>query len=189
MDSFVSLAYASLGTSGTLLQGLPACLLFIFRRFVLSVQMQKWWLRLNLMRDIYINSNMHPLTKFPRSSRSTEFKDIFSWNISQMITKTAPTSTKIVISSEMKWGILFWVWQKVNGNWDNSMIIVKQILGSEEVNKFKWPGPWKLQSEIQLGMLTTWVTSFQIWDYLNYSRVHQFFQFHQNRLGSPYDGC
>ena len=49
------------------------------------------------MRDIYINSNLNPLTKFT-SSRSTKFKDILPWNISQMITKTIPISTKIVIS-------------------------------------------------------------------------------------------
>ena len=50
------------------------------------------------MRDIYINSNLNPFTKFTSSSRSTEFKDILSWNISQMITKTVPISTRIVIS-------------------------------------------------------------------------------------------
>ena len=51
-----------------------------------------------MMRDIYINSNLNPLTKFTSSSRSTEFKDILPWNISQMITKTVPISTGIVIS-------------------------------------------------------------------------------------------
>ena len=59
------------------------------------------------MRDIYINSNPNPLTKFISSSRSTEFKDIPLWNISQMITKTVPVSTRIVISNEMKRGIPF----------------------------------------------------------------------------------
>ena len=34
------------------------------------------------MRDIYINSNLSPPTKFTSSSGSTEFKDILSWNIS-----------------------------------------------------------------------------------------------------------
>ena len=38
-----------------------------------------------MMRDIYINPNLNPLTKFISSSRSTEFKDILPWNISQMI--------------------------------------------------------------------------------------------------------
>ena len=51
------------------------------------------------MRDIYISSNLNPLTKFIRSSRSTEFEDILPWNISQMITKTITISTRIVISN------------------------------------------------------------------------------------------
>ena len=52
------------------------------------------------MRDICINSNLNPLTKFTSSSRSTESKDILPWNISQMIMKTAPMSTKIVKLSD-----------------------------------------------------------------------------------------
>ena len=83
------------------------------------------WMRLDLifsMWYIYINSNLNPLTKFTSSSRSTKFKDILPWNISQMITKTIPISTRIVISYAMKWGILFWISWKGNGNWDNNMI-------------------------------------------------------------------
>ena len=57
------------------------------------------------MRDIYINSNLDPLTKFTSSSRSTKFKDILLWNISQMIMKTVPISMRIVINYAMKWGI------------------------------------------------------------------------------------
>ena len=37
------------------------------------------------IRDIYINSNLKLLTKFASSCRSTKFKDILPWNISQMI--------------------------------------------------------------------------------------------------------
>ena len=37
-----------------------------------------------------------------------------------------PVSTRIVIGYAMKWGILFWVWWKVNGNWDNNMIRISQ---------------------------------------------------------------
>ena len=58
------------------------------------------WVRLDLIvtiRDIYINSNLNQLKKFTCSSRSTELKDIFLWNISQMITKTIQNSTRIVI--------------------------------------------------------------------------------------------
>ena len=50
------------------------------------------------MRDTYINSNLDPLTKFTSSSRSTEFKDIISWNISIMIMEIVQNSTRIVIS-------------------------------------------------------------------------------------------
>ena len=53
------------------------------------------------MRDIYIDSNLNTLIKF-NSSRSTEFKDILTWNISQMIMKTVPISKRIVISYAMK---------------------------------------------------------------------------------------
>ena len=64
------------------------------------------WVRLDLifsMRDIYINFNLNPLTKFTSSSRSAKFKDILPWNISQMIMKTVPISTRIVISYAIKW--------------------------------------------------------------------------------------
>ena len=59
------------------------------------------------MRDIYINCNLNPFTKFTSSSRSTELKDMLPGNISQMITKTIPIGTRIAISYAMKWGILF----------------------------------------------------------------------------------
>ena len=64
------------------------------------------WMRLDLivsMSDIYINSNLNPLKKFTSSSRSTMFEDILPWNISQMITKTIPISTRIITSYKMKW--------------------------------------------------------------------------------------
>ena len=54
----------------------------------------EWGLILT-MRDIKINSNLNPLTSI-RSSRSTEFKAIFPWNISQMIMKIIPISTRTV---------------------------------------------------------------------------------------------
>ena len=57
------------------------------------------WVRIDLilsMGDVYINPNLNPLTQFTSSSRSTKFKDILLWNISQMITKTTPISTRIV---------------------------------------------------------------------------------------------
>ena len=80
------------------------------------------WVRLDLilmMMDIYINSNLNPLTKFISRFRRTKLKNIFPWHISQMIKKTIPISMRIVISYMMKQAILFWVWRKVNENWDN----------------------------------------------------------------------
>ena len=105
MHSFVLLAYASLAVSRTLLLRLLACLnvtldsedLFCWCKrkkkdfydlWQQHKQLKTMEVRLDLiftMRDTYINSNLNPLIKFPSSSRSTEFKDILPWNISQMI--------------------------------------------------------------------------------------------------------
>ena len=137
MDSFVLLVYASFTASRTFLQQLLACLNFRIRRFILLLQTKKWfismnydssrsswkpwwWVRLDLifpMRDIYINSNLN--TEFTKNSRSTKFKYIHPWNISQMITRNIPISTRIVISYAIKWDISLGIWWKVNGNWDN----------------------------------------------------------------------
>ena len=59
------------------------------------------------MRDIYINSNLKPLTKFTSSSRSTKFINILPWNISQMIMKTVPISMRIMINYAMKQDISY----------------------------------------------------------------------------------
>ena len=102
-----------------------------FLQWFLSTSSRKpWrWVRLDLIlkiRDIYINCNLHPLTKFTSSSRSTGFKDILPWSISQMITKTILISKRIVISYAVKRDIPLWIWWKVNGNWDNNMIRISQ---------------------------------------------------------------
>ena len=68
------------------------------------------WLRLNLiftMMNIYINSNLTPIIKVFLRSRSTKLKNILPWNISQMIMKTIPSSTRIIISSVIKQGVPF----------------------------------------------------------------------------------
>ena len=62
---------------------------------------------IHTMRDVYINSNLNSLTKFTRSSRRPEFKDILPWFIPQMIPRTVPISTRIVVSYAMKRIILF----------------------------------------------------------------------------------
>ena len=126
------------------------------------------WVRLDLifsMRDIYINSNLNPLTKFTSSSRSTKFKDILPWNISQMITKTIPISTRIVISYVMKRGIPLEMESEAT-TWsefpNGGKAIVEQILTSEERNKSKRAGLWEPQSGIRVGKLTISVRSFKV---------------------------
>ena len=186
-------------------------LYFRFRRFILLVQTKKvisinyssstsswkpWrWLRLDLilsMRDRYINSNLNPLTKFTSSSRSTEFKDIIPWNIYQMIMKTVPISTRIVISNAMKWGIPLYdgkLTETETTTWsefpNGEKTIVEQIPASEE--------SIKIQKSRNM-RITVWDASKKvnhlskvIW--VNYNRVHQIYQLNQNRYVSPYDGC
>ena len=116
-----------------------------FRRFILLVQRKKvismncdswtnswkpWkWMRLDLiltMRDIYSNSNLNPQTKFTSNSKSSQFKDILLWNISQIVMKTILISTRIVISYSMKQGTLLWILWKVNENGGNNMIRISQ---------------------------------------------------------------
>ena len=71
-----------------------------------------WYLRWGIYIYIYThtNSNLNPLTKFTSNSRSTEFKGILPWNISQIIMKIVPISTRIVINHTIKQGIWFWVY-------------------------------------------------------------------------------
>ena len=115
MDSFVLLPYVRLAVSRSLFKQLLACMNFpLDLEDWLLVQMEKvismnygsstsnwkpWrWVRLDLilslMRGIYIDSNLKPITKFTSSTRSTNFKDVILWKISQMITNFL---TKIVI--------------------------------------------------------------------------------------------
>ena len=132
MNSFVLLADASLTASRILLQRFLACLNFtIDSEDSLLVQTKKWkpWGRVRVyliftMSDIYINSNLNLLAKFT-SSRSTEFNFIVPWNISQMLIKITPISTRSV-SYVMKQGIPLWVRRKVSGNWNNHMIKILQ---------------------------------------------------------------
>ena len=60
----------------------------------------------------------------------------------------------------------------------------KQILASEDRNKSNREGLWQSQSGITVGKLTIWVRSFEIENH----KVHQVYQFHQNKLTSTYDG-
>ena len=57
-----------------------------------------WYLRWGIYTSISIWTH---LQNSLATGRSTEFKDILPWNISQMIAKTVPISAKIVISYVM----------------------------------------------------------------------------------------
>ena len=89
---------------------------------------------------------------------------------SHIITKIVPISTRIVVSDAMKWGILLWIWWKVNGNWDSNMVKIFQWRKSHcrtnnwirRKKKSKRAGLWESQSEIWVGKLTIWVRSFEI---------------------------
>ena len=87
------------------------------------------WVRFDviiMMIDIYINFNLKPLTEFTSSSWSTESKDILSWNISQMITKTILISTRIVISYANEMGHPVLSLLETQWKWDNNMIRISQ---------------------------------------------------------------
>ena len=85
------------------------------------------------------------------AAEASEFKDILSSNISQMITKIIPIRTRIDVTTETT------TWSEFpNGG----KAIVKQILLSEEINESKRAGLWKSQSRIKVGNLTIWGRSF-----------------------------
>ena len=122
MDALALVAYASLAASRIHLQKLLG-----WRNFSLdSEDLFCWYIKIK--SDFYElwQHNLNPLTKFTSSSRSTEFKDILPWNISEMITNTILINTRIVISYAMRQAIPLWVYWKVNGNWDNNMIRASQ---------------------------------------------------------------
>ena len=101
MDSFVLLAYASLEASRTLFQQLLACLGFTLDSEDLFCwcKQKKWFLWAAAQTHenygdewssswyllILIFTNVNSLPRFTSSSKSTEFKDIFPRNTSQMI--------------------------------------------------------------------------------------------------------
>ena len=96
------------------------------------------------MKDIHIISNLNPLTEFASSSKSTEFKDILPWNISQMITKTIPISTRTVISCDETGHPVLYLLEsqwKLRKQYDQKRkAIAEQILVSEEINKSESAG-------------------------------------------------
>ena len=97
------------GSFRKLLQKLPACLNFAFdsedlffcelwqQHKLKTMEMSEVWP--DTYDEGYMHQFLNPFTKSTTSSsNSTEFKDILPWNISQMIMKTIPVSTRIVIS-------------------------------------------------------------------------------------------
>ena len=83
-------------------------LYFRFRRFIQQHKQLKTMEIIEAWPDTYNEGYIHqfqpkPTKKFTRSNRSTEFKDILPWNISQMITKAVLIIMRIVISYAMKW--------------------------------------------------------------------------------------
>ena len=94
-------------------------ILFVKTKKMISMNYHSWkpwrWVKFDLMltiKDIYINTNLNPLTKFTSSSRSSEFRNILQWNISKMIMKTVPISTRMVLTYVMKPSIPLWIWWK-----------------------------------------------------------------------------
>ena len=122
--------------------------------------------------EIYISSNLNPLQKYTSSSRSNKFKDIFPKNISQIITKTIPISTKIVMSYVMERIFPFWVWWKVNGDWDRNMLRNLQWRESHcRTNTSNIKGKYiqknrAMKSKVHHFIKVTWV----------YNRVQQVYQ-------------
>ena len=113
------------------------------------------------MRDIYIISNLNSLTKFTSSSsQSTKLKGILAWNISQIIVKSIPISTRILISNAKKQGIHCEYdgksMETETTTWsefpNGGKAIVEEILVIEEINKSKRAGLWESQSGIQVGI-------------------------------------
>ena len=98
-----------------------------------------------------MNSNLNPLTNFTGSCRNIQFKDIFPWYISQMITKTIPGSMRIVITMQWNGASCFEFIGKPmeteTTTWSEfGKAIIEQILVSKEINKSKRAGLWESQS-------------------------------------------
>ena len=143
------------------------------------------------MRDIYMNSKLNTHTKFTSSSKSTEFNNILPWNIYHMIRKFLPISTRILINYAMKWGIPMWIWWNVNRNWDNNMISISKRRERHHKTNTSIRRK-KKNKKSRTVRIIVWDLSRKvnhmskvIWKII---RVHQIYQFHQNRLASPYEG-
>ena len=135
------------------------------------------------MRDIYINSNLNPLTKFTSCSRSTEFKYILPWNIFNDH-KDHPNQHKnshklcnetghpVVNTMESQWKlrhnmIRISQWRESHYRTNTTIIRKKEIQNSRTVRITVWDPSRKVNHLNKV-----------VW---NYNRVHLIYQFHHNR--------
>ena len=129
----------------------------ISSRYCSSASSWKSWqsMRFELiykMRDKYVNSKMDLFTKFSCYSRSTKFKDILRWNISKMISQTAPISMRIIKICMVQRGILICIcWKLINTetttcsefiNWESYCItnlgsVETRISRNKQIQKYR----------------------------------------------------
>ena len=144
------------------------------------------------MRNTYINCNLNPLTKFA-ATETLEFKGIFPWNISQIITETVPVSMRIVIGYVIKQGIPFWFWWKVHENWNNNVRIPlsreshcrtnTSIKRKKEIQKSR-----TVRVTVRDPSRKVYHMSRVIWDFYNFYRLFQVYEFYPEYVASLYDG-
>ena len=124
MDAFVLVAYASLAASRIHLQKLLG-----WRNFTLdSEDLFCWYIKIK--KVISMNYGSTTWTHSQNSLVAAEAPSLkissHGTSLNEMITNTTLINTRIVISYAMRQGIPFWVYWKVNGNWDNNMIRASQ---------------------------------------------------------------
>ena len=146
--------------------------------------------------DIYDEGCIHQFqpgrTHRIRLEQQIKFKDIIPWNISRMLTKTDPITTRIVVSCAVKRDFEI---ERKTTTWsqfpNGGKATVEQILGSGIINKSKRAEQWVSHSGILVRKLTIWVRLTiwveVVWD-RNVITVHQVYQFYKNKLTSAYDG-
>ena len=144
------------------------------------------YLQILTRRDIYIISNVKPLTEFTSSSTNTGFKDTIPWNISQMITKTIPISMRIFISHAIVLGLLESQWKLSNiriSQWRGSHCRTNtSIIRKKEIQKSRAVRVTVRDLSRKINHLSKVICDRKIITF------HQVYQFHQNGLASPYGG-
>ena len=144
MNSFVLVAYASLAASRTLLRWLLACLNFTLENFFCWYKQKmlflwnmaaaeaaenhgvKWGLTWYLQWGIYTSVPTWSHSQNSLTTAEPLILKISPHGAPLRWSQKPPQSAQEVISYKVKWGVLFWVYWKVNGNWDNKMIRILQ---------------------------------------------------------------